>query len=69
MWMGILTLLVLVVPVATAQDRLDAVAAALDRATATPQTEAAEVDRMAKFLGNRTGRAPRRARLDEARLG
>ena len=51
MWMGILTMLVLVVPVATAQDRLDAVAAALDRATATPQTEAADVDRMAKFLG------------------
>jgi hypothetical protein len=51
MWVGILTMLVLVVPVATAQDRLDAVAAALDRATATPPTEAAGVDRMAKFLG------------------
>ena len=51
MWVGILTMLVLVVPVATAQDRLDAVAAALDRATATPQTEAAGVDRMAQFLG------------------
>ena len=51
MWVGILTMLVLVVPVATAQDRLDAVAAALDRATATPQTEAAGVDRLAQFLG------------------
>jgi hypothetical protein len=51
MWMAVLAMLVLVVPVAAAQDRLDAVATALDRATATPQTEAASVDRMAKFLG------------------
>jgi len=51
MWMWLLVVLVLVAQVGTAQDRLDAVAAAVDRATATPQTEAAGVDRMAKFLG------------------
>ena len=51
MWMGVLAMLVLLAPLATAQDRLDAVAAAVDRATATPQTEAAGVDRMAKRLG------------------
>ena len=51
MWMGVLAMLVLLANVADAQDRLDTVAAAVDRATATPQTEAASVDRMAKFLG------------------
>src|SRR5262245_51468343 len=51
MWMAVLALLVLLPSVAGAQDRLDAVAAAVDRATTTPQTEAASVDRMAKFLG------------------
>jgi hypothetical protein len=35
---------------AAAQDRLDAVAAAVDRATTPPAAEAAAVDRMAKFL-------------------
>jgi len=34
-----------------AQDRLDAAAAAVDRAAATPRAEAAGVDRMARFLG------------------
>jgi hypothetical protein len=51
MWMGVLAMLVLVAQVATAQDRLDAVAAAVDRATTTPQAETAGVDRMAKLLG------------------
>jgi len=51
MWMWILAVLALVAQLATAQDRLDAVAAAVDRATATPQAEAAGVDRMAKLLG------------------
>src|SRR5262245_234506 len=51
MWMAVLALLVLLPSVAGAQDRLDAVASAVDRATATSQTEAASVDRMAKFLG------------------
>jgi hypothetical protein len=51
MWMGVLAMLVLLANVAGAQDRLDTVAAAVDRATATPQAEAASVDRMAKFLG------------------
>ena len=51
MWMGVLAILVLVAPMATAQDRLDAVVAAVDRATVTPQAEAASIDRMAKFLG------------------
>jgi hypothetical protein len=50
MWMGVLAL-VLLVNVASAQDRLDAVAAAVDRTTTAPQAEAASVDRMAKFLG------------------
>ena len=69
MWMGILTMLVLVAPVATAQDRLDAVAAALDRATATPQTEAAGVDRMAKFLGTTPDVLRAERASHEARLG
>lgn len=51
MRMGVLAMLVLVAHVAGAQDRLDAVAAAVDRATATPQGDAASVDRMTKFLG------------------
>jgi hypothetical protein len=51
MWIAILVMLVLFANVAGAQDRLDAIAAAVDRATATPQAEAATVDRMAKFLG------------------
>jgi hypothetical protein len=44
-----LFVLALAVVPAAAQDRLDAVAAAVDRAT-TPAAEAAAVDRMAKFL-------------------
>jgi len=51
MWMGVLAMLVLVAQMATAQDRLDAVTAAADRAMATPQAETAGVDRMAKLLG------------------
>src|SRR5262245_60911748 len=51
MWIGVLAMLVLLANVASAQDRLDDAAAAVDRATATPQAEAASVDRMAKFLG------------------
>jgi hypothetical protein len=51
MWMGGLAMLVLVAQLATAQDRLDAVTAAADRAMATPQAETAGVDRMAKLLG------------------
>ena len=62
MWMGVLAMLVLVAQVATAQDRLDAVVAAVDRATATPQAEAAGVDRMAKFLGT----APETLRAERA---
>lgn len=51
MWMWVLAMLVLVAQLATAQDRLDAVVAAVDRAPATPQAETASVDRMAKLLG------------------
>ncbi len=51
MWMGVLAMLVLVAQMATAQDRLDTVTAAADRAMATPQAETAGVDRMAKLLG------------------
>jgi len=54
MWIGVLAMLVLLAPVASAQDRLDAVAAAVDRATSTPPAEAAGLDRMAKFLGTTT---------------
>jgi hypothetical protein len=53
-------------PVA-AQDRLDAVAAAVDRAAASPTAEAATVDRMAKVLAT-TPDALRAARAS-ARLG
>jgi len=51
MWLGVLVMLALLANVAGAQDKLDAVTAAVDRATATPQAEAASVDRMATFLG------------------
>ena len=51
MWMGVLAMLVLLANVASAQDRLDAIAAAVDRTTNAPQAEAASVERMAKFLG------------------
>jgi hypothetical protein len=44
-------MLALVAHVAGAQDRLDAVVTAADRATTTPQAETAAVERMAKFLG------------------
>jgi hypothetical protein len=51
MWSAALAIIVLLANVASAQDKLDAVAVAVDRATATPQAETASVDRMAKFLG------------------
>lgn len=51
MWI-VLSLLVVALAVVptSAQDRLDALAAAVDRATATPAGETASVERMAKFL-------------------
>jgi hypothetical protein len=67
MWM-VFALLLVVLSVATgaAQDRLDAVAAGVDRAI-TPATEPAAVERMAKFLGT----TPEALRADRAssRLG
>jgi hypothetical protein len=67
MWMGVLAMLVLVAQLATAQDRLDAVAAAMDRATAMAPAETAGVDRMAKFLG--TTPETLRAERASAKLG
>ena len=52
---------------AAAQDRLDAVAAAVDRATATPRAETAAVERMAAFLG--TTPEALRAERASTRLG
>ena len=50
-WMGLaLAALVLAAGPAAAQDRLDAAAAALDRATAQPKTETTAVERMAALL-------------------
>jgi hypothetical protein len=66
MLFGLLAVAVAAVP-AVAQDRLDAVAAAVDRATAPPAAETAAVERMAKFLN--TTPAALRAERASTRLG
>jgi hypothetical protein len=65
----VLSLLVvaLAVPPAAGQDRLDAVAAAVDRAATPAAAEPAAVDRMAKFLG--TSADVLRAERASTRLG
>jgi hypothetical protein len=61
-------LAVVVVPFAAiAEDRLDALVAAVDRATAAPAAEAAAVERMARFLDTTPGAL--RAERAGARLG
>jgi hypothetical protein len=65
----VLSLLVVVLAVspAAAQDRLDAAAVAVDRATAPPTAETVAVDRMAKFLD--TAPDVLRAERASSRLG
>jgi len=62
-----LAALVLAAAPAAAQDRLDAAAAALDRATAQPKTETAAVGRMAAIL--KVAPEALRAQRATARLG
>ena len=62
-----LAALVLAAAPAVAQDRLDAAAAALDRATAQPKTETAAVERMAALL--KVAPAALRAQRASVRLG
>jgi len=62
----LVTLLLSAAP-AAAQDRLDAAAAALDRATAQPKAEASAVERMAGLL--RAGPDALRAQRASLRLG
>ncbi len=66
-WMLALVVLALAVGPADAQDRLDAAAAALDRATAQPKAETTAVERMAALL--KLPPEALRAQKTSARLG
>jgi hypothetical protein len=70
MWQWMLALVVVALatgPAAAAQDRLDAAAAALDRATAQPKAETTAVERMAALL--KLPPEALRAQKTSARLG